>query len=109
MKLALNYNQLQTYINSLYQDGELSEQDYNDIITYIITKNSNVISRKDLIQIRRGAEENLPFLAQGEMALTLDTEKVFIGGLTGAIHINSVKEENLIELRNDINDDIGES
>ena len=108
MKLALNYNQLQTYINSLYQDGELSEQDYNDIITYIITKNSNVISRKDLIQIRRGAEENLPFLAQGEMALTLDTEKVFIGGLTGAIHINSVKEENLIELRNDINDDIGD-
>lgn len=40
------------------------------------------------IQIRRGNEANLPELANGEMALTVDTKKVFIGHPDGNIPVS---------------------
>jgi hypothetical protein len=39
------------------------------------------------IQIRRGKEENLPNLANGELAFTTDTQKVFIGTPTGNVSV----------------------
>ena len=38
---------------------------------------------RDLIQIRRGNEVDLPSLAQGELGYTLDTKELFVGGLSG--------------------------
>ena len=77
----LPYNQFQAYIDGLYQDGELSEKDYNNIILYILANGETENTPRDLIQIRRGNEENLPNLAQGELGFTLDTKKLFVGGL----------------------------
>jgi hypothetical protein len=39
------------------------------------------------IQFNRGDEANLPTLAEGEPAFTLDTEKLFIGGTAGNVEI----------------------
>lgn len=39
----------------------------------------------DLIKIKRGEEVNIPLLALAEMGYTTDTEKLFIGGLSGNI------------------------
>lgn len=46
---------------------------------------------RDLIQIRRGNQADLPILAQGEQGITLDTEKLYIGGLNGNIEFQSGK------------------
>lgn len=85
----LDYNQFQAYIDGLYADGELSEQDYNDIILYILANGETEKKPRDLIQIRRGSEVNLPNLAQGELALTLDTEKLYLGGMNGNFSLPS--------------------
>ena len=88
----MSYAQLIAYIDGLYSDGSLSEQDYVDIINYIVSNGDPETDPRDLIQIRRGNEDDLPTLAQGEMAFTLDTHKLFIGGLNGnvTIHIDYI-------------------
>lgn len=88
--MALNYSSLNAYIDGLYQDGQLSEQDYNAIIVYILANGDIQNAPRDLIQVRRGNEEDLPILAQGELALTLDTEKLFVGGISGNVLINGL-------------------
>lgn len=40
------------------------------------------------IQIRRGAEANLPSFRSGEFGLTEDTKKVFIGTPTGNVEMS---------------------
>jgi len=42
----------------------------------------------NLIRIRRGLKENLPELATGEMAITLDTNELFVGVHEGNFLIN---------------------
>ena len=42
---------------------------------------------RDLIQVYRGSEANLPSLAIGEFGLTTDTNKLFIGGIAGNIEL----------------------
>lgn len=91
----LDYNQFQAYIDGLYADGVMSEQDYNDIILYILANGETEKKPRDLIQIRRGSKENLPSLAQGEIALTLDTEELFVGGLNGNINLNATNFVNV--------------
>lgn len=86
--MSLNYEQFQAYIDGLYADGSLSEQDYNDIILYILANGEIEKTPRDLIQVRRGNYENLPNLAQGELAYTMDTEELFVGGLNGNVNIN---------------------
>jgi hypothetical protein len=49
-------------------------------------------SPRDLIQIRRGNTANLPTLAQGEMAFTLDDERVYVGGANGNIGFAMLEE-----------------
>lgn len=85
----MSYEQLIAYIDGLYADGSLSEQDYVDIINYIVSNGDPTSDPRDLMQIRRGNKADLPNLAQGEMAYTLDTEELFVGGLSGNIKINS--------------------
>lgn len=48
------------------------------------------------IQIRRGREENLPTLAVGELALTTDTKKVFIGTPTGNEKVGVSEAEGIV-------------
>jgi hypothetical protein len=88
----MTYEQLIAYIDGLYADGSLSEEDYNKIILYILANGNLENSPRDLIQIRRGSEKNLPNLAQGELAITLDTELFYVGGLNGNIETQSKKE-----------------
>jgi Major tropism determinant N-terminal domain len=44
------------------------------------------------IQFRRGNENNLPSLAPGEPAVTLDTDKLFVGGPNGNIEVTKKDE-----------------
>lgn len=92
----LDYNQFQAYIDGLYADGEMSEQDYNDIILYILANGETEKKPRDLIQVRRGFEENLPTLAQGELGFTLDSENLYIGGMSGNINVGNPKSLNSI-------------
>lgn len=87
--MALTKEQLDAYIQGLYDDdGNLSPEDYQKIINYIISNGEPSLNERDLIQVRRGDKADLPTLAQGEQALTLDTEEFFIGGLNGNINIS---------------------
>jgi hypothetical protein len=108
----MTYEQLIAYIDGLYADGSLSEEDYNKIILYILANGNLENSPRDLIQIRRGLEENLPNLAQGELAFTLDTMKFFVGGSNGNVNMPSINSVELAVnlafmqgLGNGINDD----
>lgn len=47
---------------------------------------------KRKIKLRRGQEADLPTLDEGEPALTLDTNKFFIGGTTGNIQLAGQKD-----------------
>lgn len=86
--MAFTKEQLDAYIQALYDDdGKLSNADYQLIVNYILSNGDPSTNPRDLIQIRRGNEKELPLLAQGEQAFTLDTEKFFIGGLTRNIEI----------------------
>lgn len=87
--MALDYNVLIAYIEGLYADESLSEKDYQDIINYILSNGDPETDPRDLIQIRRGNEEDLPNLAQGEICFTIDKENLFIGGLDGNVKINT--------------------
>jgi hypothetical protein len=90
--MAMDYNSLKAYIDGLYADGTLSLQDYNKIIMYILANGDLEKNPRDLIQIRRGNVENLPTLAQGELAVTLDEEKIYVGGLNGNIGMPTKKD-----------------
>lgn len=99
--MALDYNTLKAYIDGLYADGSLSEQDYNDIIVYILANGDVQNAPRDLIQIRRGNESDVPNLAQGEMGFSLDTEKIFVGGLNG--NVEFLKNTEIFHIVDDIN------
>lgn len=66
-------------------DGELNQNDVNYLINYLIAKGDMTGTPRDLIQIRRGSQENLPFLAQGELAFTMDSENFYVGGINGNV------------------------
>lgn len=89
--MAFTKEQLDAYIQALYDDdGQLSSADYQLIINYILSNGEPETDPRDLIQIRRGDEADLPTLAQGEMGYTLDTNNLFIGGLNGNVKIGEV-------------------
>lgn len=94
--MALNYSQLIAYIDGLYQNESLSEQDYINIIIYILANGDTENAPRDLIQIRRGDEANLPTLAQGELAFTLDTNILYVGGINGNVRI---VDENVVNVK----------
>lgn len=83
----LSYEQLLAYIQGLYDEGGLSEEDYNRIIIYILANGNLEKSPRDLIQVRRGLAENLPNLAQGELGFTLDMERLYVGGVNGNVEM----------------------
>lgn len=87
--MAFTKEQLDAYIQALYDDdGQLSSADYQLIINYILSNGEPETDPRDLIQIRRGDFADLPTLAQGEMAYTLDSEDLYIGGLNGNTRFN---------------------
>lgn len=85
--MALTPEQLIAYIEGLAAGG-MTPQEYNDVITYILANGETENAPRDLIQIRRGNKANLPVLALGEMALTLDTFEFYTGGVNGNIPFN---------------------
>lgn len=88
--MALDKATLDAYIQALYDDdGQLSSADYQLIINYILSNGEPETDPRDLIQIRRGDEADLPTLAQGELAYTLDTEELFAGGLGGNVNLTN--------------------
>lgn len=91
----LSYEQLLAYIQGLYDEGGLSEEDYNRIILYILSNGILENSPRDLIQIRRGSESKLPNLAQGELGFTLDEENLFIGGVNGNVNLTATNRYNV--------------
>lgn len=70
-------------------DGELTQTDVNYLMNYLIAKGDMTGTPRDLIQIRRGNAANIPFLAQGELAFTMDTEQLFVGGINGNVQIKN--------------------
>jgi hypothetical protein len=87
--MAFTKTQLDAYIQALYDnDGQLSSEDYQLIINYILSNGEPDTKPRDLIQIRRGNEADLPVLAIAELAFTTDTLKLFIGGISGNEQIN---------------------
>lgn len=85
---GITYDTLIAYIDGLHAKGELTDKDYNEIILYILANGNLENSPRDLIQIMRGNQNNLPALAQGEFGFCLDTEKLYIGGLNGNVNLN---------------------
>jgi hypothetical protein len=91
---ALNKNALIDTINALTVDGDFTQQDVNYLMNWIIANGNMAGTPRDLIQIRRGNKADLPTLAQGELAVTLDTKEIYVGGLNGNINImQQVKED----------------
>lgn len=89
--MALDKTTLDAYIQALYDDdGQLSSADYQLIINFILSNGEPATNPRDLIQVRRGDEADLPTLAQGELAFTLDTNLLFIGGLNGNVKLSSL-------------------
>lgn len=89
--MALTPEQLKAYIDALAIGG-MTPQEYNDVITYILANGDVENAPRDLIQIRRGNFAQLPTLAPGEQAVTLDTEEVFVGGANGNIKVLTAKD-----------------
>lgn len=89
--MALDYNILLAYIDGLYQDGSLSDQDYADIINYIVSNGNPEQDPRDLIQVRGGNAVDRPNFAQRELGFDLDTEELWIGGLSGNVLLNGGK------------------
>ena len=82
--MALDKTVLDAYIQGLYDDdGNLSSEDYQLILNFIIANGQPELDTRDLIQIRRGNGIDLPSLTQGELAFTLDNEDLYVGGLAG--------------------------
>ena len=88
MTSNLTYDTLTAYIDGLHTtDSTLTPTDYTKIIDYILANGETTNTPRDLIQLRRGNESDLPLLAQGEPAFTLDTGKFFVGGENGNVEI----------------------
>lgn len=97
--MALDKATLDAYIQALYDDdGQLSSADYQLIINYILSNGNPETDPRDLFQVRRGDEVDLPALAQGEPALTLDTERFYMGGLSGNIRFPNIKDMPFVNL-----------
>ena len=87
--MAFTKEQLDAYIQALYDDdGNLSSDDYQLIINYILSNGEPETDPRDLFQVRRGDFADIPNLAQGEPAFTLDTEGFYIGGLSGNVLVS---------------------
>lgn len=94
--MALTHDGLLAYIAGLYADGVMSEQDFNQVVLYILANGNLSNSPRDLIQIRRGNVANLPELAQGELGFCLDEQRLYIGGSSGNVALpNSTDINNL--------------
>ena len=98
--MAFTKAQLDAYIQGLYDDdGQLDAADNQLIINFILSNGNPEIDPRDLIQIRRGDLLELPNLAQGEMAITLDSESLFVGGLNGNIESAMLKDLSSVNVR----------
>lgn len=95
---AIDKKQVLEQIDALTNDGVFSQQDINYLINYLIAHGNFEGTPRDLVQVRRGLLEHLPNLAQGEMAITLDTEEVFFGGLNGNFSLSS--KSSVIDIKN---------
>lgn len=85
---AVNKDNLIDIINAIsVGDNELTPEDVSYLVNYLLTNGVTDVSPRDLIQIRRGDFEQLPNLAQGELGFTLDTKKLYVGGLNGNVDI----------------------
>lgn len=94
----IDKNILDSYIQGLYDDdGNLSPEDYQKIINFITANGEPELNTRDLIQIRRGNEGDLPVLAQGEIGYTLDSEELFIGGLGGNVKV--AKKDEVVNVK----------
>lgn len=87
---VIDKQQVIDQINALTVDGEFSQQDVNYLINYLLANGDFTGTPRDLIQIRRGNKADLPNLAQGELAFTLDSQELFVGGMDGSIQIGKV-------------------
>lgn len=74
-------------INGILADNDFTEQDAYFLVNWLLSKGTLSGNPRDLIQIRRGLQEDLPNLAQGELAVTLDTKKLYVGGPDGNIDL----------------------
>lgn len=89
MANVINKQNLIDQINALTVDGEFSQEDVSYLMNYIIANGDMSGSARDLIQVRRGNFEDLPTLAQGELAVTLDTEEMYFGGINGNVSVSA--------------------
>lgn len=81
-------NLLHQQIDALTADDDFTERDATYLINWLLSKGDLTGSPRDLIQIRRGLRADLPNLAQGELAVALDTKELFVGGTNENIKIN---------------------
>lgn len=86
----IDYDKLIAYIDGLYADGELSDQDYTNIILYILGNGNIEGTARDLILVYRGLKQDLPTLSIGEFGLCWDTKELFIGGDTENIQVATI-------------------
>lgn len=56
---------------------------------------------RDLLQIHRGSVSDIPILTQGELGFTLDTEDLYIGGLSGNVLLN--KKSDYLDIKKEFN------
>lgn len=81
--------QITAYVEGLVTDGDFTTGDARDLINYVVSNGDTAGTSRDLIQIRRGNEVDLPELLQGELGFTLDTRKLYVGGVDGNVQITS--------------------
>lgn len=85
--MSLDKNEIIDQVNALTVDGDFDQEDLLYLVNWLISNGSMEGAPRDMIQVRRGNKEHLPILAQGELALTLDTEELYIGGTKGNINL----------------------
>lgn len=53
---------------------------------------------KKTLVVKRGAKEDLPQLAVGELAFCTDTNEMFVGSLTGNVPVGGISENDMFEM-----------
>lgn len=86
--MTIDKNQLFDLVNALTVDGELGHEDILYVRNWLTSNGDIQGSPRDMMQVRRGNKQDMPVLAQGELAITLDTEELYVGGLNGNIKVS---------------------
>lgn len=81
--------QITAYVEGLVTDGDFTIGDARDLINYVVSNGDTAGTSRDLIQVRRGNEVDLPELLQGELGYCLDTRRLFVGNVEGNDLINT--------------------